>query len=172
MHPMLEQGLRQRIFWITRRIAIGQFVTVERAKWLLEQGVTHILNVSDGSSVVVASEIGFREIVDVPIEDLDQIPDQSATRCLRIIHDVMLRPDTKLYVHCTAGQYRSPILWLYLLACGISEEEAKQLIGKRSPDSVPGHGKLISDHLVDVVRRYGDTAFLPLKDASFLEPAY
>ena len=96
MHPLLEQGLHQRVFWITRRIAIGQFATEQRAEWLLEQGVTHILNVGEGPSVVTATEAGFRDVLDVSIEDLTQIPDDLAIRCLGIIHDVMLQPDTRL----------------------------------------------------------------------------
>ena len=173
MHPLLEQGLRQRIFWITHRIAIGQFATEQRAEWLLEQGVNHILNVGEGPSVVAATEVGFRTVVDVSIEDLTQIPDDVAIRCLGIIHDVLLQPDTKIYIHCIAGQNRSPtILWLYLLACGVGEDEAKHMIANRSPDSVPGHGKLVDNRLIELVRRHGESEFLPLHDPSLLDPAY
>jgi Swiss Army Knife protein, DSP-PTPase phosphatase domain len=173
MHPLLEQGLRQRIFWITRRLAIGQFATEERAQWLLEQGVTHVLNVGEGTSVVAESVAGFREVIEVPIEDLARIPDAVVIRCLKIVHDVMLQPDSKLYIHCIAGQNRSPtILWLYFVACGLSEEVARQMITLRSPDSVPGHGKLVDASLVVLVRRFGENNFLPPREASILKPAY
>jgi hypothetical protein len=59
---MLEQALRQRIFWITRRIAIGQFATAERAAWLREQGVSHVLNVGEGGSVVAAAVNGLHKV--------------------------------------------------------------------------------------------------------------
>jgi hypothetical protein len=173
MHPMLEQALRQRIFWITRRIAIGQFATAERAAWLREQGVSHVLNVGECGSVVAASDFGFCEVVDVSVEDLVRIPNDLAVHCIKVIHGVMLQPDTKLYMHCIAGQNRSPtILWLYLMACGINDEDAKHMIASRSPDSVPGHGALIDSELIATIRRFGQAVILPLRDASFLEPAY
>ena len=33
---------------------------------------------------------------------------------------MVIEPDSQVYIHCIAGQLRSPTaLWLYLMACGV-----------------------------------------------------
>ena len=85
----------------------------------------------------------------------------------------MCEPDTKLYIHCSAGQNRSPTgLWLYLIALGMEREAAARLIVERCPDAVPGHSALVDDDLIAEIRSYGKAELRPLDDPAILEPAY
>lgn len=156
MTPSFWQGLEQGIYWITPRIAIVRFATPERCQHLLAQGVTHILNVAEGPSLAETRLAGFQSVVDVPIVDLARIPDDVVLRCLDRIDEALRVADSKLYVHCTAGQNRSPtVLWLYLVACGTDPESAKRLIVRRCPDAIPGHGHLVDAELIELARQHG-----------------
>lgn len=161
MDAALRIALQQGIFWITRRIGIGQYATLARCDDLLAYGVTHILNVGEAKSLPELIDRGTLQIVEVPIVDLERMDDETAIRCVNLIHEIMAQPDSKLYVHCVAGQNRSPtVLWLYLLACGMDEVAAQRLIVERSPDAVPGHKQLIDRELIKLVRKHGIDADL------------
>jgi len=137
------------IFWVTRRIAIGRFATPQRRKHLLDCGVTHILNVSDTPSLP-DEESRFQSIVDCPVVDLAPIPLELALQAIELISRILKHPDSKLFIHCIAGQNRSPsILFLYLLASGFPANDAEHLITSRSPDSIPHHKILISPPLIE-----------------------
>ena len=167
----LRIGLETRVFWITKRIALGQFATPERALFLRNQGVTHVLNVGEGTSVVSTETHGFREVRDCPVVDLQRIRDDVALTAIDSLHAMLTAKDSRVFVHCVAGQNRSPtILWLYFLACGLSSADAKDLITSRSPDSVPGHKALVDARLVEFVRLHGAKNYLPLTDPSVLQP--
>ena len=169
----LESGMRYRVYWITKRIAQGQFVTPERAAVLCDQGVTDILNVGEGESVVAASDFGFHSVVDVPVVDLELIPPEVAVTAMDALHKMLEAADSRVFVHCVAGQNRSPtILWLYFVACGLAADDARVLIARRSPDAVPGHGRMIDEHLVNLAQSHGELNYQPLADPSVLEPAY
>lgn len=172
-YPSLRSGMEHQIFWITKRIAQGQFATPERAKLLREQDVSHVLNVGESSSIISAEKSGFCEVRDCPIVDLQRIPDGIAITAMDSLHEMLAGRVSRVYIHCIAGQNRSPtILWLYLIACGVSPEDARKLIASRSPDSVPGHGLLIDDSLVEIAILHGMENYLPLSDPSVLDPAY
>ncbi len=173
MHSELEKAMRCRVFPITKRIGIGQFATPARAYDLLEEGYTHVLNVSEASSVIVASPEGFQQVVDHRIADLVRMPNETATRCLDIVHEMLQVGSGRVYLHCIACQNRSPtILWLYLVSVGMSKDNAKSLIVKRCPDAVPGHNTLVDDSLVQLVQEHGRKHLLPLHDSAIVEPAY
>lgn len=79
----------------------------------------------------------FQEIAWHPIEDLVRIPEHRAEVCLAALHRMICIPDTKVYVHCIAGWNRSPtVVWLYLVACGVPEREAKQFIEARAHETL------------------------------------
>jgi protein-tyrosine phosphatase len=167
------QGLEQGIYWITRRVAIGRFTTPERCCHLTEQGVTHILNVGDAPTLAEVRGAGFQSVVDIPVADLQRIPDATAIRCLDAIHDALCATDSKLYIHCTAGQNRSPtILWLYLIACGIDRDAAKRMIVLRCPDAIPGHGNLQDEALIEAVRMHGKARGMPRNAIDAIQPAH
>ena len=173
LHPQLRVDLRDGVFWITKRIAIGQFVSEKRSAYLIERGITHILNVGEAESLAYVRSGSFQEVIDISINDLARIPDDLARKCVSSIHGILSLPDSKLYIHCIAGQNRSPtILWLYLLACGMDPDGAKQLITDRCPDAVPGHGSLVDDKLIVMIQEFGEANLRPLNDASTLQRAY
>lgn len=171
MTPSFWQGLEQGIYWITGRVAIGRFVTPERCCHLVEQGVTHILNVADTPSLPETGQAGFQKVVDIPIVDLHRIPDATALSCLDMMYAALGVSASKLYVHCTAGQNRSPtIVWLYLVACGVNPDAAKRMITLRCPDAIPGHGNLLDDRLLETVHSYGKIRGMPEAAENALEP--
>lgn len=171
--PSLESAMKHQVYWITRRIAQGRFATEERARYLRSQGITHVLNVSDTSSVISAEDYGFRSVQDSPVIDLARIPNDTAIACLDRLHAMLSGIDSKVYIHCVAGHNRSPtVLWLYLIACGLSPSNAKRLISDRTLDAVPGHQQLVDDRTVAVVRAHGRKHFQPLPDPEILCPAY
>lgn len=47
LHPLLDKAFNEGIFWITKRIAIGQFVSETRCQRLVEAGATDVLNVGE-----------------------------------------------------------------------------------------------------------------------------
>lgn len=124
-----------------------------RCRQLLRYGVTHILNVAEAPSLPEVVQAGFQCVADVPIVDLRRISDAVAIRCIDCMYEALIAPGSRFYVHCTAGQNRSPtVVWLYLVACGVSTEAAADRIVKRSPDAIPGHGNLVDAALIEVVR--------------------
>jgi hypothetical protein len=150
------------MYRITQALSVGRFPTPELGRDLLAAGVTHVLNVSGGPSQVAAGEGSFREVEWVPVTDFRGIPDLLAIRALDVLHWMASDPDAHVYVHCVFGQNRSPtILWLYLVACGYSPEDARELIESRVPGAVAGHPRLISPGLVLNVQRHGLAHYLP-----------
>lgn len=173
IHPQLQIGFKLGVFWITKRIAIGQFATESRCEQLLQQGVTHILNVADADTTEAARSSAFRDVVAVPVADLEIIPVESVLRCLDYIDQAMSTPNAKLYLHCVAGQNRSPtILWLFLLASGMDADQAKRLIVERCPDAVPGHSALVDEDLIAAVRAHGRKRKISEHDETATAPAY
>jgi protein-tyrosine phosphatase len=171
--PSLQAGMRNQVFWITHRIAQGIFATHERAQYLRSQGVTHILNVGESPSIIEAEKFGFQKITDCPVPDFQRIPDCSALACLDALHEMLCETNSKVYVHCVAGQNRSPtILWLYFIACGMTSAEAKSLICNHTLDAVPGHSQLVDEQLIATVIAHGKERYLPFLDYDILTPAY
>ena len=160
-----DEAFSQSVYWITPRIALGRYVTPERATYLRGKGVTHVLNVGENPSTVNASEYGFAEIVDCPIVDLTRIPNEIAVDCVSTLHSFLCASsESKAYVHCLAGQRRSPtVAWLYFIARGLEPSRAKQLIEERVFDAVPGHSALVDDELIRSVIEFG-RHHLPLFD--------
>ena len=81
------------------------------------------------------------------------------------------QPDAHVYVHCIAGHLRSPtILWLYLIACGIPPEDAREWIEDRSPDAAPGEPRLIGPSHVFLAQKHGLDNFFPLPRGEVILP--
>lgn len=51
------------IAWVTENLAVGAFASPERARWLVEDGVTDVLNVSDSRGFPETHAAGFRSVV-------------------------------------------------------------------------------------------------------------
>jgi hypothetical protein len=150
------------VFAITKVIWQGPFASPQRALQLSAAGITHILNVGECESVLRAQDGPFVEVAWHPIADFERIPSDVALRCLDALHRMSCSPDSSVYVHCIAGWNRSPtIVWLYLVACGVDCQMAKELIAAQSWDSVPGHPRLVDDDLVHLVAQHGAENYVP-----------
>ena len=156
---------------ITRVLSLGRFATPERAKDLLAAGVTHVLNVSDGPSVVGTGEGAFAEVAWVPMSDSRPLAPATAQRALDTLHELVSVPGSHVYVHCLLGALRSPtVLWLYLVACGLPPEDARRLIESRAPDAVAGHHRMVSHDHVLLAQKHGLTRYLPHPRGEALVP--
>ncbi|MBI4148538.1 hypothetical protein HY490_04565 [Candidatus Woesearchaeota archaeon] len=66
--------------------------------------------------------------------------------------------DSKVYVHCSAGQNRFPnIVWLYLTSVGLPPEYGIKLISSARLDAVPGHEAMVpkGSSLIEEIQRFG-----------------
>ncbi len=166
-----RKNMETGIFWITQSIAQGAYPKEDKAAELKRQGVTHLFNVGTMPRAPETQQFGFQKIFDLPVVDLQRLPDAYVLNFLDVFHASLMQPDCKIYIHCIAGQNRSPtLLWLYLVACGISAEDARELIEERTLDAVGGHARLYDDDLLRLVKAHGK-AFLPLKRGDVLVPA-
>ncbi len=149
------------MYRITRVLSVGGYASRERAEKLLAAGVTHVLNVSDAASAVGPSA-GFKEVAWVSIGDFARVPHHVAIEAIDTLHRMASEPDAHVYVHCLAGQQRSPtILWLYLIALGIPPDEARDWIEERSPNATPGHRRLVDQSHVLLAQKHGLANFFP-----------
>jgi hypothetical protein len=163
-----RKSLASLVHPVTRCLAFGAFATPARLPALRELAVTLLLNVSDGPSLL-SIEHGFVEVAWHPLPDFARLSTTEVLNCLDTLHRMVLAPASGVYVHCTAGQNRSPtITWLYLVACGADGHSAKRWITDQAPDAVPGHPALVDEQLVETVRHYGAERFLPLARADIL----
>jgi hypothetical protein len=143
-------------YWITHRLAQGPFAGEARCDSLRANGITHILNVSEAPSIARAEAGGFLEVLWEPLDDFTRIPISKAIACIETLHRTLAEPHHKVYIHCIAGQQRSPtILWLYFLACGLEPLAAKELIESCNHDATPGHSLFVDHELVRSVIRHG-----------------
>ncbi|MFT3772274.1 MAG: hypothetical protein QM820_43290 [Minicystis sp.] len=92
----------------------------------------------------------------MPIADCVPILDESLKECLTALDAMFARPEAKVFVHCLAGQNRSPtIAWLYLVRLGWEELAAREQIADRAADAVPAHPHLITPELVSLAKSWG-----------------
>ena len=90
-----------------------------------------------------------------PFPDLHPIPVAVVDELISRIADCAQRR-AKLFIHCTAGQNRSPtVIWLFYLACGIPEQEAREMITDHTLDAVPGHPALLDQTIIATAIRLG-----------------
>jgi hypothetical protein len=158
------------MFRITECLSVGPFASPVRATRLLAAGVTHVLNVSDGPSVVSA-DTGFVEVANVPMHDSRRLPVLTMTWALDTLHRMARPADAHVYVHCMAGQLRSPtILWLYLIALGVPPADARDWIEARSPDATAGHHRMVDHEHVLLAQKHGLANFFPHPRPNLIVP--
>jgi protein-tyrosine phosphatase len=150
------------MYRITRVLSVGPFASLERAEKLRAAGVTHVLNVSDVGSAVLAGEAGFAEVAWVPMSDSHRLPIHSATAAIDALHRMVAAPGSHVYVHCVAGLVRSPtILWLYLIALGVPPKDARKWIESRVPMASAGSARMVDREHVLHAQMHGLMHFFP-----------
>jgi hypothetical protein len=154
------------MFRITECLSVGPFASPARGEQLLAAGVTHILNVSDKPSEIFKSEGAFAgkfaEIAWVPMSDRRLLRSSTAEWALDTLHKLVSTPDAHVYVHCIAGMIRSPtILWLYLIALGVSPDDARDWIEERSRWAEPGSSRMVDYTHVLLAQKHGLAHFFP-----------
>jgi protein-tyrosine phosphatase len=159
------------MYRITEVLSVGRYATPERAEGLLAAGVTHILNVSGSPNQIAASESGFREVAWIPLEDSCRLPTDLAAKALDTLHRMASEAGSHVYVHCMAGQLRSPtVLWLYLIACGIPPDDARDWIEERSPEAAPGARRIVDLEHILFAQMHGLNNFFPLPRSEIIVP--
>ena len=142
------------MFWVSPCLGLGPYPLPEAAKRLHAGGISHVLNVAEARGSFDPTP--FVEVAFHPLDDLRLLPTPLVDACLRSLERMLREPNARVYVHCSAGQNRSPtILWLYLIACGLEPEEAGAKIAAASFDACPGHPALIDEALVTWARAVG-----------------
>ncbi len=142
-------------YWITPALSFGPFLSPARVSTLQAAGITDILNVSDARSYPQTLIAGFRAVVFIPIADCVPIEVETAMEFLAALDEMFHRPGARVYVHCLAGQNRSPtVVWLYLKSLGVDAEVAKQMIEAASPTAIGGHPLLVSQATIRTVSEY------------------
>ena len=87
------------------------------------------------------------------------------------LHEMTTAPDSHVYVHCVAGLVRSPtILWLYLIACGVAWQDAREWIQKRSPMASAGSSRMVDREHRHLAKQHGRAKFLPLSRPDVIAP--
>lgn len=156
MRPEMIQSFQEGVFPVTTRIAIGRFPAPGRCAYLMQQGYTHVLNVSEAPSLASTLDAGFAEVRHVRVDDYLRMPTKDALDAVGTLHSMLNVPDSKIYLHCIAGQMRSPtVMWFYLIGLGMREDAAKQMITEHCPDAQPGHETLVDARLIASIKEWG-----------------
>jgi hypothetical protein len=170
-NDQIDMEALRRVFLVTRSIWVGPFASPERRAALITNGITHILNVGEAPSVLTTVSGPFQEVAWHPIVDLERVPDEAAVAILAKLHAMVCQPNASVYVHCMAGWNRSPtIVWLYLVACGMDQEEAKRVVTRHAWDAVPGHPRMVDAGLIASVVQFGKAMLLPHRRPESIEP--
>ncbi|MFM8272928.1 MAG: hypothetical protein ACKODX_11420 [Gemmata sp.] len=148
------------MYRITKCLSVGTYPRPEDAARLRAAGITHVLNVSDRPSAV-STDDGFADVVFVPMSDSLELSRETTVQALDALHGLASAPGAHVYVHCLMGQFRSPtILWLYLIALGLPEDGARDLITRRAPNAAPGHPAMVTHKHVQHAREHGRAQYV------------
>ena len=148
------------MYRITQVLSVGPFASPERAD-CCSRPVPHPERIR-WPSQVESSEGGFREVAWEPLEDHSKLSPHTLVGILDTLHRMTSELDSHVYVHCVAGHLRSPtVLWLYLIACGVSPDDAREWIELRSPDAAPGHARMVTHEHVRLAQQHGLANFQP-----------
>lgn len=158
---------------MTKDLYVGRFASRERLGELRDLNITDILNVSDTPSQLTIKDGPFRSVTWIPTEDRMLLPTATAINAVDKIHRALIASGSRVYVHCMAGWNRSPtILWLYLIGCGLSSDEAARRICEQAYDAVPGHSLLVDADLIAAVTSHGLANYQPHPRPSAITAPY
>ena len=109
-HEEFWNAAKANVYKITDEIYQGAFPTDSTREYLASIGVTSFLNVSGEE---IDSSKG-QECLSIPFRDGQTIPKKCIKQCLEYI-DRCIKNAKKVFVHCTAGQNRSPTLITFFI---------------------------------------------------------
>lgn len=127
-----------RLCWAIDRIAVGPCIhTAEDAAFLRGNGVSHIINLQESIDYRAGAESVGLVVYDAPTgDDLSYKPPETFTGAVEFALAALQHPRAKLYVHCTAGVHRGPMITLAILAAlGYPIPDAMELIRWARPQA-------------------------------------
>ncbi len=96
------------------------------------------------------------------MSDSRRLMPSTAVWAIDTLHQLVAVPDAHVYVHCVAGMVRSPtILWLYLIALGISPKDARTWIEARSLRANAGSSRMVDREHVVLAQMHGLMHYFP-----------
>jgi hypothetical protein len=127
-----QQKLSPDMNWVTKRIACGGIVdTDEEMAMLAEQGVTHILNMSEWDDTSLAQKHGIESLWNYTDDDFEPKSPEFFDRGVRFAKRVLANKNNKLFVHCAMGINRGPMMTLAVMcSMGWKLKAAQRLIKK------------------------------------------
>ena len=122
------------VSWLTPRLAVGSMpLEPGEVARLLAKGVTHVLNVSDMPSAMLANDLRLTYLHNPAADDGGLKPKSWFARSLRFALPA-IRGGGTVYVHCYAGLNRGPsTAYAILRAYGWSRAQALERIAERRP---------------------------------------
>ena len=110
---------------ISKKIWFNGIIDLEGARFLKQQGVTHVLSLVGAYAQHNEIEKLGMEILKFSVSDQRELTTEGVLPIMRAIDKALQGDDSKIYIHCHAGQLRAPtITWLYLIYAGASEQYA------------------------------------------------
>lgn len=150
------------MYRITQVLSVGPFASAQLAEQLHAAGVTHVLNVSESPNELGVDTHGFQEVAWIPFENISRLPIHLVADALDTLHRMASEPGAHVYIHCVLGHSRSPtVLWLYLIALGLSPDDARTWIEERSPVASPGHRRMVDSEHILFAQMHGLKHFFP-----------
>jgi len=130
-----QQKLSPDMNWVTKRIACGGMVDTDKEMAMLaEQGVTHILNLSEWDDTTLAAKHGIESLWNYTDDDLEPKSPEFFDRGVRFAKRVLANKRNKLFVHCAEGIHRAPMMTLAVLgSTGWNLKHAQRRIKKCRP---------------------------------------
>ena len=121
--------------WVTKRIACGGMVDTDKEMAMLaEQGVTHILNMSEWDDTSLAQKHGIESLWNYTDDDFEPKSHEFFDRGVRFAKRVLAKKGSKLLFHCAAGIHRAPMMTLAVLgSTGWNLKQAQRRIKKCRP---------------------------------------
>lgn len=122
--------------WINQRIALGgNILTQEDMDSLLFCGITDIINVqleNDEEKFLEGKNVNYLHI---GVED-DNLPKEDSwyMQALQFSFKALIRPESKIYIHCMKGRSRSAaIVYTLLRALGFSATQTTEMMVIKRP---------------------------------------
>lgn len=129
---------------------ISAILSVQHDECLAKQGINYPAHVRHGQSLGLA-------LTRVPLRDFDSEDQRRGLpTAVRALHG-LLRQGHRVYVHCTAGLNRSPLVVLAYLTLieGLRLEAARDLLRRARPGVFPSEAAY-AGCCMDLTARYGD----------------